>query len=53
VFIPYRRGGGDRAPGYFAQQGQWPFVGMFAVLLAVALTSIVLLVRDEGPPERD
>lgn len=31
------------SPGYFAQLGQWPLVGMFAVLLAVAIASIVKL----------
>jgi len=31
------------SPGYFAQLGQWPLVAMFAVLLAVAITSIVKL----------
>ncbi len=33
--------------GYFAELGQWPMVGMFAVLLAVAATSIVFLTRGE------
>ncbi len=28
------------SPGYFAQQGQWAFVGMFAVLLVLALIAI-------------
>ena len=28
------------SPGYFAQQGQWIFVGMFAVLLVLAVGSI-------------
>jgi hypothetical protein len=32
------------SPGYFAQKGQWPFVGMFAVLLVLALASIALVV---------
>ncbi len=32
------------SPGYFAQKGQWPFVGMFAVLLILALVSIALVV---------
>jgi len=31
------------SPGYFAQRGQWPFVGMFAVLLILALVSIILV----------
>jgi hypothetical protein len=32
------------SPGYFAQRGQWAFVGMFAVVLLVALVSIALVV---------
>jgi hypothetical protein len=28
------------SPGYFAQQGQWAFVAMFVVLLALAVRSI-------------
>ena len=28
------------SPGYFAQQGQWIFVMMFAILLALALASV-------------
>jgi hypothetical protein len=28
------------SPGYFAQQGQWPLVAMFAVLLVLALGSM-------------
>lgn len=28
------------SPGYFAQQGQWLLVGMFAVLLALTLVSV-------------
>ena len=35
------------SPGYFAQLGQWPLVGMFAVLLALALVSIVLVARAD------
>lgn len=31
--------------GYFAQSGQWPLVGMFAVLLTLAVASIVALSR--------
>ncbi len=34
------------SPGYFAQLGQWPMVGMFAVLLGGALWSMVLLLRN-------
>jgi hypothetical protein len=33
------------SPGYFAQQGQWIFVGMFAFLLALALWSLTALRR--------
>ncbi|MGD2207104.1 MAG: hypothetical protein PVH17_10020 [Anaerolineae bacterium] len=32
------------SPGYFAQKGQWAFVGVFAVVLLLALVSIVLIV---------
>ena len=32
------------SPGYFAEKGQWAFVGMFAVVLLLALVSIVLVV---------
>lgn len=32
------------SPGYFADKGQWALVGMFAVLLLLALVSIVLVV---------
>ena len=28
------------SPGYFAQRGQWPLVGMFALLLILALISL-------------
>ena len=31
------------SPGYFAQEGQWPFVGLFIGLLALAVVSVVLL----------
>ena len=34
------------SPGYFAQQGQWPLVLMFAVLLLLTLTSLVGLARE-------
>jgi len=36
------------SPGYFAQQGQWAFVGMFAVLLLGAIQSVVGLARNSG-----
>lgn len=32
------------SPGYFAEKGQWAFVGMFAVVLLLALVSIVLAI---------
>jgi hypothetical protein len=32
------------SPGYFAQKGQWALVGMFAVVLLLALVSIALVV---------
>jgi len=31
------------SPGYFAQRGQWALVGMFAVLLALALAGLALV----------
>jgi hypothetical protein len=34
------------SPGYFAQKGRWVFVGMFAVLLALAVLAIVFVARD-------
>jgi hypothetical protein len=37
------------SPGYFAQQGQWLLVGMFAILLILALASIVRLVQTKRP----
>jgi hypothetical protein len=33
------------SPGYFAQQGQWPLVLMFAVLVVFDLVSILTLLR--------
>lgn len=33
------------SPGYFAQQGQWALVGMFALLLVLALRSIISVMR--------
>jgi len=36
------------SPGYFAQLGQWPLVAMFAVLLALAIVSIVQLQRAKA-----
>lgn len=36
------------SPGYFAQLDQWPLVAMFAVVLMLAIVSIMLLMR---PPD--
>lgn len=36
------------SPGYFAQLGQWPMVWMFVALLAGAVWSVVLLVKQNG-----
>ncbi len=36
------------SPGYFAQRGQWAIVGMFAVILVLALVSIVNVGRTRG-----
>jgi hypothetical protein len=33
------------SPGYFAQQGQWGLVVMFAGVLALALASVSVLIR--------
>jgi len=32
------------SPGYFAQKGQWQWVGIFAVLIILGLTSIFLII---------
>jgi hypothetical protein len=34
------------SPGYFAQKGRWGFVGMFAVLLALAVVAIIFVTSD-------
>lgn len=34
------------SPGYYAQLGQWAFVGMFAVLLFGAMWSVVVLLNQ-------
>ncbi len=34
------------SPGYFAQQGQWIFVLMFAVLLVLAVVSVITVSRQ-------
>jgi len=31
------------SPGYFAQKGEWPMVGVFAVMLILALISLTLV----------
>ena len=33
------------SPGYFAQLGQWPLVGMFAVLLILDVFSVMILFK--------
>jgi hypothetical protein len=38
------------SPGYFAQLGQWPMVGMFAVILVGAVTGVRLLMRELESP---
>jgi hypothetical protein len=38
------------SPGYFAQRGQWGFVAMFAVLLALALGSLLAVGRSRRAP---
>ncbi|MBC7237347.1 MAG: hypothetical protein H5T69_16010 [Chloroflexi bacterium] len=35
------------SPGHLAQQGQWAFAGMFALLFALALVSIVWVARSK------
>jgi hypothetical protein len=37
------------SPGYFAQLGQWPMVGMFTLLLGGAILSLVLLLSKNNP----
>ncbi len=39
------------SPGYFAQLGQWPLVGMFGLLLLLTLVSFALLGRAMNPGE--
>jgi hypothetical protein len=39
------------SPGYFAQLGQWPFVGMFVAILGVATVSITQIARSMRRPE--
>ncbi len=33
------------SPGYFAEQGQWIFLGLFGLLLVLAIASTVILIR--------
>ncbi len=33
------------SPGYFAQQGQWALVAMFAILLALAIICVIIITR--------
>jgi len=40
------------SPGYFAQLGQWALVGMFAVLLLLALGSVAKLLRARQVTEQ-
>lgn len=35
------------SPGYFAQLGQWPMVGMFVVILIGAVISVRFLMREK------
>jgi hypothetical protein len=42
------------SPGYFAQRGEWVFVGMFAVLFILTVLFVALTIRREGdfrPPQ--
>ena len=41
------------SPGYFAQLGQWVFVLMFAVLIALTVLFVVLAYRREGELRRE
>jgi hypothetical protein len=31
------------SPGYFAQKGQWAWLGMFSVIIILGLVSVVLI----------
>ncbi len=35
------------SPGYFAQIGQWPLVGMFAILLILDLVNVSIIMRQK------
>jgi hypothetical protein len=41
------------SPGYFAQQGQWALVAMFALLLVLAVTAVLSLGSAVGSREPD
>ena len=32
------------SPGYYAEKGEWPFVGMFAAILIFALVALILVI---------
>lgn len=32
------------SPGYYAEKGEWPFVGMFAVIFILALVSLAFVI---------
>ena len=32
------------SPGYYAEKGEWPFVGMFAAILILAFVSLVFVI---------
>jgi peptidoglycan/LPS O-acetylase OafA/YrhL len=38
------------SPGYYAQQGQWAFVGMFACLAVLTLVCVVIVFRSGRDP---
>ncbi len=40
------------SPGYFAQQGQWALVAMFAILLTLAVASVALLTPQRQLAQR-
>lgn len=34
--------------GYFAQSGEWPFVGMFAILLGISIYNAIVLYKQRN-----
>jgi hypothetical protein len=36
------------SPGYYAQQGQWGFVVMFAILIVLTLVSVIQVARSKS-----